>query len=111
MLSMFRCWQIKTVISQSTSDGCTNFYGMYFPQRMTIQNYILLVNCNYIIPSGFRVTDEQLEEVANHSEVLEVPTDYLTPEFRRRCEVCLPNPEEIESKDCKDSFIFLKNNI
>ena len=51
---------------------------------MTIQNYILLlVNCNYIIPSGFRVTDEQLEEVANHSEVLEVPTDYLTPEFRR----------------------------
>ena len=54
------------------------------------------------------LTEEQLQEAVTASGVLNVPTDFLNPEFREECERCIPHPEKIESSECKDAFIFLK---
>lgn len=38
---------------------------------------------------GFHITEEQLEEVADLSDVFEGADDFLTPAFRRECEIVL----------------------
>ena len=60
---------------------------------------------------GWPVTEEQLQEVSELSGVLEVPSDFLHQDFRRKCESIIPYPHEIEPEDCKDSFIFLKEKF
>jgi hypothetical protein len=52
-----------------------------------------------------------LEEVANHSGVLETEDDYLEQEFRERCEEVIPHPERIVPENCVDSFLYLKHNM
>ena len=64
--------------------------------------YILL----YYI--GFHVNEDQLAEVAKHSEVLDVDTDFLSPEMRAQCEAIIPYPEKVEPSDCAKAFVYLK---
>jgi hypothetical protein len=57
------------------------------------------------------VTEQQLEEVANHSQIFEIEDDYLEPEFRERCEEIIPHPERIVPENCVNSFLYLKDNM
>ncbi|XP_028413083.1 uncharacterized protein LOC114541051 [Dendronephthya gigantea] len=57
---------------------------------------------------GFHVTEDQLAEVAQHSGVLDLENDFLSPEMRQQCETIIPYPEKIESSDCAKAFLYLK---
>lgn len=57
---------------------------------------------------GWIVSEEQLEEVATHSGVLEIDDDFLNARFRAECERLIPKTEEITHEDCVDAFLFLK---
>ena len=60
---------------------------------------------------GFCITEEQLEEVADLSDVLEGTDDYLKPVFRRECERHLPSPDSIEPAEAADAYRFLKSMV
>ena len=53
--------------------------------------------------SGWPVTEEQLEDVAKYSEVLETGSDFLEEDFRKACEDVIPFPERVEATKCMDS--------
>lgn len=57
------------------------------------------------------MTEEQLKEVATQSGVLTVPNDFLQPEFRAECERLLPDRVRIRPHECRDAYIYLKNNF
>ncbi len=54
------------------------------------------------------MSEEELKQVAIHSGVLEVGTDFLEDEFRAECERVLPFPEKVEPSECRDAFLYLK---
>ena len=56
-----------------------------------ISNHNELHMVIHFFSTGFQVTEEQLEEVAAMSGVLEVPDDFLVLEFRKKCEKILPD--------------------
>ena len=60
---------------------------------------------------GFHITEEQLQEVADLSDVLEGTHDYLKPAFRRECERHLPSPGSIEPAEAADAYRFLKSSV
>ena len=62
-------------------------------------------------PIGLPVTDEQLREVAEQSGVLNVPDDFLEPDFRAKCQHLIPDVLDIEPKDIQDAYRFLKENF
>lgn len=49
-----------------------------------------------------------LRKVAEVSRVLEVDDDYIDVNFREQCKQIIEKPEEIESKNCVNAFIYLK---
>ena len=57
---------------------------------------------------GITITEEQLLEVAEQSDVLEDTDDYLRPAVRRECEQHLPDPGDIQPEDAKDAYLYLK---
>ena len=61
--------------------------------------------------SGWPVTEEQLEDVAKYSEVLETGSDFLEEDFRKSCEDLVSFPERVEPSECMDAFVYLKNNF
>lgn len=60
---------------------------------------------------GYEVTEEQLEEVVELSEVLACNDDYLSAEFRSNCEQVIPDPLEIGVSDFVHAFWYLKENV
>ena len=60
--------------------------------------------------TGSQVTEHELEEVAIQSGVLAVADDFLSPEFRAECTRVVIS-ENIKPKDCKNAFIYLKQNF
>ena len=52
-----------------------------------------------------------MREVAELAGVLDVPEDFLTPEFRAECEHIIPDRENIKPNECKDLFLYLKDNF
>ena len=60
---------------------------------------------------GFHITEEQLEEVADLSDVLDGTDDYLKPVFRRECKRHLPSPDSIERAEAADAYRFLKSMV
>ena len=51
-----------------------------------------------------------MHEVAIQSGVLDVPDDFLTKEFRDKCESII-SVTDLTPKDYKDALIFLKKEI
>ena len=48
---------------------------------------------------GYAMTDDQLMEVAEKSEVLDVDERYIGEEFARCCRNVIPYPEELKDKE------------
>ena len=63
------------------------------------------------ILTGFPVTKEQLEEAATELGVLQVSDDFLPPEVRAECQRIIPDCENIRPDECKDAYVYLKNNF
>ena len=64
----------------------------------------------YLKHVGIPITDEDMHEVAIQSGVLDVPDDFLTKEFRDKCESII-SVTDLTPKDYKDALIFLKKEI
>ena len=60
---------------------------------------------------GFAVTERQLEEVSELSDVLSSNDDYLPSEFRAKCELVIEDPLELDVKDFPNAFRYLKENV
>lgn len=61
---------------------------------------------------GIKVTEEQLQEVAEASGVLAEETDdYLEPAVRRECERHLPDIDEIQPNEAKEAYLYLKAHV
>ena len=77
--------------------------------------------CNSIMPFihyslrlflGWKVTEQQLEEVAQLSDVFcDELDDYLLPDFRTKCEELGPDPLKLDANEYADVFCYLKDNI
>ena len=62
--------------------------------------------------TGLPLTEHDLREVAEVSGVVDVPEDFLTPEFREECARIIPDMENhIKPSECKDVFLYLKDNF
>lgn len=72
-------------------------------------NLLLLLKSTYF--EGWEVTEEQLEEVAELLDVLAHNNDYLSAEFRDKCERVIADPLEIAVSDFANAFCYLKENI
>ena len=57
------------------------------------------------------ITEEQLKEVAQLSDVLNGSDDYLDNAFRHECERHIPNTDDIEPAEAANAFLFLKSNF
>ena len=55
---------------------------------------------------GISISDEDLEEVAQLSNVLKDTDDYLTAEFREQCERVFPDVQEVLPNEALQAFIF-----
>ena len=49
--------------------------------------------------------------MAEQSGVLNVPDDFLEPDFRAKCQHLIPDVLSIEPKDIQDAYRFLKENF
>ena len=47
---------------------------------------------------GYALTDDQLMELAEKSEVLDADDYYIGEEFAQRCRNVIPNPEKLKGK-------------
>ena len=56
-------------------------------------------------------TEEQLMEVAECSEVLNIPNDFLELDFRERCINIISYPEIIKNDEWYDVYIYLKEKF
>lgn len=60
---------------------------------------------------GHVINEEHLKEVAELSGVLEGTDDFLDPAFRARCEVLIPDTDEIKPAEAADAYLYLKANL
>ena len=58
----------------------------------------------------YALTDDQLMEVAEKSEVLDVGEHYIGKEFAWRCRNVIPNPEELKDKEWVGAYLQLRND-
>lgn len=49
--------------------------------------------------------------MAQVSGVMDTEDDFLSPNFRAECERIIPYPKEVEPNECKEAFIYLKENF
>lgn len=66
---------------------------------------------SWFVCTGWKVTEEQLEEVAQLSDVLACDDDFLSPDFRAKCEQIIPDPLALDVNDCAHAFRYLRDNI
>ena len=60
---------------------------------------------------ALHVTEDQLQEVAEMSGVLEVSENFLDDAFRLECERHIPNTDEIIPAEASNAYLFLKANF
>ncbi|PFX14012.1 hypothetical protein AWC38_SpisGene21869 [Stylophora pistillata] len=60
---------------------------------------------------GLTVTEQQLQETAELSGMLEGTSDYLEAGFRRECERHIPDTNDVEPAQAANAYLFLKNNF
>lgn len=60
--------------------------------------------------TGFPVSKEALDEVAQLSDVMSVGDDYLTPAVRAECERIIPEIDNVKANDATTTYLFLKTH-
>ena len=65
----------------------------------------------FVLFLGNYVTEEQLMEVAEYSEVLNILNDFLESDFCETCITITPYPEKIENDEWYDVHIYLKDKF
>ena len=65
----------------------------------------------YFFSLGFDITEQELQEVAEQSGVLQLDDDFLSPDFRAACLQIIPYPVLVEPSEGSDAFVYLKTNF
>ena len=80
--------------------------------ELTYQHFFYVLNVFIFIYMllGYALTDDQLMELAEKSEVLDVDEHYIGEEFARRCRNVIPNPEELKDKEWVGAYLQLRND-
>ena len=65
----------------------------------------------FILFLGNYVTEEQLMEIAEYSEVLNIPNDFLESDFRESYINIIPYPERIKNGEWYNVYIYLKEKF
>ena len=65
----------------------------------------------FVLLLGNYVTEEQLMKVAEYSEVLNTPNDFLESDFREWCINIILYPERIENDEWYDAYAYLKEEF
>lgn len=60
---------------------------------------------------GTHISDEDLQQVAEISNILETTNDYLEPQFRAECERVFPEVKEVLPNEALLAFRVLKQNV
>ena len=60
---------------------------------------------------GLAVTEEQLQEVAELSNVLEGTDDFLSNSFRQECKRHIENVDDVKPSEAAMAYLYLKANI
>ena len=60
---------------------------------------------------GLTLTEEQLHEVAELSNILDGTDYYLEAEFRQECERHTPNTDDIEPGQAANAYLYLKDHF
>ena len=60
---------------------------------------------------GLPVTEEQLREVAELSNVLEGTDDFLSTSFRQECERHIEHVDAVKPSEAAMAYLYLKENI
>ena len=63
---------------------------------------------NCISLSGWQVSEESLDEVAELSGVLQEGSDFLPQDVRAECERIIPEADKVQPRDAADTYLFLK---
>ncbi|CAB3977851.1 Hypothetical predicted protein [Paramuricea clavata] len=61
--------------------------------------------------AAWPVTVEQLKEATIQSELLDYEEKYIPDDIKARCEELIPNPVDVQPKDCVDAFLYLKEGV
>ena len=69
--------------------------------------FMIMISCFL----SWIVSEEELQQVAINSGVLEVETDYLDKDFRTECERVLPYPSKVEPKECRAAFFVSEREL
>ena len=59
---------------------------------------------------GYTLTNDQLIEVAERSDVVDVDEHYIGEKFAWRCRNVIPNPEELKDKEWVGVYLQLRND-
>ena len=65
----------------------------------------------FVLLLGNHVIEEQLNEVAKDSEVINIPNNFLDSDFRERCIKIVPYTERTENDEWYYAYIYLKENF
>ena len=74
------------------------------------QENVNLIYSTLFFVAGVPVTEEELQQVAELSKVLDIPDDFLDVPFRAECQRVLPF-NDIEPKDVKQAYLYIKANV
>ena len=89
-------------------------FGKEIPEELelTYQHFFMFLMFSYFIYMllGYALTDDQLMEVAEKSEVLDIDENYIGVESARRCRNVIPNPEELKEKEWVGAYLQLRND-
>ena len=66
--------------------------------------------CFIYIFLSYALTDDQLMEVAEKSEVLDFDEHYIGEEFAHHCRNVVPNPEDLKGKEWVAAHFHLRND-
>ena len=75
----------------------------------TLETYLIFHL--HVFTLGWPVTEDELKEVAHNSGVLETESDFLDPEFRKKCEDIIPSPQDVELQEFVDAYLYLNHNF
>ena len=89
-------------------------FGKERPEELelTYQHFFIFSMFLYFIYMllGYALTDDQLMEVAEKSEVLDVDENYMGQEFAWHCRNVISSPEELKDNEWVGAYLRLRND-
>ena len=94
--------QIIVVCQNATEEIFVMVYFLIFIHAVVVKSFFWLL-------TGFELTKQSLDDVAQLSGVMNFGNDYLPEVVRQECERVVPELDNVKPQDAATTFIFLKS--